>query len=238
MAAEPDPERTAQPERAREDEEDEGEKSKEEEAQAEAARPGPRALRLHQVYAASLARTLDSLSYENMAPCYPTIARRASPVLRRLQAQMVERLREKCEREFGAILGARDVVRRVNELEALAADAEARRGPHGAAAPPTPPHLLPPGEVLAAHLAPRLAEQRGLLNARLQTTQAQNALLADHVRAQRGEIDALLERLAPAVDDVRSANGVLGPLVGDLAAEARAVDAETGTGTGTGGASG
>lgn len=89
-------------------------------------------------------------------------------------------------------------------------------------------HLLSPEEVLRAHLGPRLAEQRGLLNARLQTTQAQNGLLADHVKAQREEIDALLGKLDAAVEDVRSANGVLGGVVGELAGEARGIDADMG----------
>ncbi|EFY98906.1 Nnf1 domain protein [Metarhizium robertsii] len=220
MATEPEPEKTAQPQK------EEGEEEQEQEEGA--AKPGPRALRLQEIYAASLARTLDKLSYDNVAPCYPTIARRASPVLRQVQAQMVERLRDKCEREFDAILGARRVVRKMNELEGLVADAEARRKLHGEEDLPTPAHLLSPEEVLRAHLGPRLAEQRGLLNARLQTTQAQNGLLADHVKAQREEIDALLGKLDAAVEDVRSANGVLGGVVGELAGEARGIDADMG----------
>ncbi|EFY93904.1 spindle pole protein Nnf1, putative [Metarhizium acridum CQMa 102] len=253
VAAEPEPEKTARPPEEEEEEEEE---------EVEATKPGPRALRLQEIYAASLARTLDKLSYDNVAPCYPTIARRASPVLRQVQAQMVERLRDKCEKEFGAILRARDVVRKMNDLEGLIADAEERRKLHRETDLPTPyvfffflflllvstvnkafffalcplltreteyrAHLLSPEEVLRAHLGPRLAEQRGLLNARLQTTQAQNGLLADHVKAQREEIDALLGSLDAAVEDVRSANGVLGGVVGELAGEARGIDAEMG----------
>jgi kinetochore protein NNF1 len=104
----------------------------------EAAPPpsaGPRAQRLQQVYAASLARTLDKLSYENLSGCYPTVARRASPVLRQVQGQMAERLREKCDKEFESIMATRDVVRKMNELESLVADAEARREQHDGDAP-------------------------------------------------------------------------------------------------------
>ena len=89
--------------------------------------PGPRAQRLQQIYSASLTRTLDKLSYENIATCYPTIARRASPVLHQVQSQMVERLREKCAKEFDAILTSREVIRKINDLEGLIADAESRR---------------------------------------------------------------------------------------------------------------
>lgn len=99
----------------------------ESQAQPEPTKPGPRAQRLQDVYSASLTRTLDKLSYENIATCYPTIARRASPVLHQVQTQMVQRLREKCEREFDSILATRDVVAKINDLEGLIADAERRR---------------------------------------------------------------------------------------------------------------
>lgn len=88
------------------------------------------------------------------------------------------------------------------------------------------PHLLPPQDILAAHLSSRLAAHQSLLNARLQTTQAQNALLADHVRQQRQEMDELLRQLDRAVEDVRGANAVLGAVADELAAEARAVDGQ------------
>lgn len=84
------------------------------------------------------------------------------------------------------------------------------------------PHLLPPAQILAAHLAARLAPHQSALNARLQTTQARNAVLARAVAAQRAELDALLARLDDAVADVAAANLALGPVADDLAQEARA----------------
>lgn len=90
------------------------------------------------------------------------------------------------------------------------------------------PHLLPPSHVLAAHLAAHLAPHRSLLNAKLQTTQAQNALLADAVARQRAELDALLARLDDAVADVRGANQALGGLADELADEARAAAVDDG----------
>jgi kinetochore protein NNF1 len=62
--------------------------------------PGPRAARLQELYAQSLRRTLAKLKWENFAACYPTVASRAEPVLRQVQAQMVEKLGEKCEVRF------------------------------------------------------------------------------------------------------------------------------------------
>ncbi|KAG6133583.1 hypothetical protein E4U50_004497 [Claviceps purpurea] len=206
------------------------------EPESQSPPPGPRAQRLHQIHAASLTRTLDKLAYENLAPCFPTIARRAEPILRQVQSQMVQKLREKSEAEFEAILRARGVVGKLNELEGVVAAAaeeqarvraeEKRSGEGEGEDDRIPPHLLPPQDILAAHLSPRLAAHQSLLNARLQTTQAQNALLADHVRQQRQEMDELLGQLDRAVEDVRGANAVLGAVADELAAEARAVDGQ------------
>jgi kinetochore protein NNF1 len=94
------------------------------------------------------------------------------------------------------------------------------------------PHLLPPSAILAAHLTPALTAHQSQLNARLQTTQSQNALLYDEVRRQREEIRALLDTLEAVVADVQGANDALRPVVDDIAAETRqgiaAVDAANG----------
>jgi len=93
--------------------------------------PGPRASRLQAVYADRLGRTLAKLSYPNVAACYPTVAARAPNVLRAVQAQMVSLLDSRGRREFDAVVDQRDVVRRLNELEGLVAEAERRRGEAG-----------------------------------------------------------------------------------------------------------
>ncbi|QPH02172.1 hypothetical protein C2857_006378 [Epichloe festucae Fl1] len=143
---------------------------------------------------------------------------------------MVQKLREKSNKEFQAILEARGVIAGLNSLEDVVAAAEEQRRKkkhrHGECEDPTPPHLLPPGDILDAHLSPHLASHQSLLNARLQTTQAQNALLADHIRQQRREMEDLLGLLDKAVEDVRGANAVLGGVADELAAEARTVDAD------------
>lgn len=59
------------------------------------------------------------------------------------------------------------------------------------------------------------------LNARLQTTQSQNAILHDEIRQQREEIEQLLAQLEATVGDVRGANAALADVVGELAVEAR-----------------
>ncbi|RBR11099.1 hypothetical protein FVER53590_05398 [Fusarium verticillioides] len=188
-----------------------------------AVTPGPRAARLQELYARSLKKTLGKIGWDNVAGCYPTVAKRAEGVLRQVQGQMVDKLGEKCEKEFDNIMVSRQVVPKLNDLESLISDASRRRAD---------PHLLPPSAILAAHLTPALTAHQSQLNARLQTTQSQNALLYDEVRRQREEIRALLGTLEAVVADVRGANDALRPVVDDVAAETRqgiaAVDAANG----------
>ncbi|KAL6908974.1 Nnf1 domain-containing protein [Trichoderma evansii] len=187
--------------------------------------PGPRATRFQELYAQSLKRTLGKLKWDNFAACYPTVAKKAEPVLKQVQTQMAEKLAEKCEKEFESILAARQVVPKLNDLESLVADATHRRISSAPDAPkPTPPHLLPAKDILSAHLAPSLASHQSLLNAKLQTAQSHNAILYEQIRNQRAEIEALLDSLEAAVGDVKSANTALAPVVDQLAAESREVD--------------
>ncbi|KAF5534040.1 kinetochore-associated NNF1 [Fusarium mexicanum] len=190
-----------------------------------AVTPGPRAARLQELYARSLKKTLGKIGWDNVAGCYPTVAKRAEGVLRQVQGQMVDKLGEKCEKEFDNIMVSRQVVPKLNDLESLISDAARRRAD---------PHLLPPSAILAAHLTPALTAHQSQLNARLQTTQSQNTLLYDEVRRQREEIRTLLDALEAVVADVQGANDALRPVVDDIAAETRqgiaAVDAANGGG--------
>ncbi|KAK7755391.1 hypothetical protein SLS62_002618 [Diatrype stigma] len=200
--------------------------------------PGPRASRFQDVLNSTLAHTLAKISWDNFAACYPTVAEHAPAALRAVQRQMVDRLGALCKKEFASILEARNVVSRLNELETLVIEAERRRdeaGMEGREEPPIPPHVLPPEAVLAAHLAPHLAQQQSQLNARLQTTQAHNARLFADIRRQRAEVESLVALLQKVLDDVDAANAALEEgedanggvgVAEDLARETRAVEAE------------
>ncbi|KAI1637625.1 Nnf1-domain-containing protein [Biscogniauxia mediterranea] len=140
---------------------------------------------------------------------------------------MVDRLGVLCKKEFDSILQARNAVAKLNELESLVSEAERRREEAGEdAEPPVPPHMLPADQVLAAHLAPHLAQQQSQLNAKLQTTQAHNAKLFDEIQRQRAEIQSLVCLLEKAFEDIDGANGMMDGVVDELAAETRAVEVE------------
>ncbi|KAJ0309230.1 hypothetical protein COL516b_003128 [Colletotrichum fioriniae] len=191
------------------------------------ATPGPRAGRFIQLYDGALASTLRKVNYDNFASCFPTVAAHAPNTLRNVQKQMVDYLEERCNKDFQSILGERDVIRKLNELENLVSDADRRRQEGGSdVEEPIPPHVLPPDEILTAHLAPRLAPQQSTLNARLQNTQASNESLFSSIQSQRAEIDALLAQLESQVADIDGANALLVDVAPELAAEARASEVE------------
>lgn len=219
-----------------------------------AATPGPRAQRFQEMFGLALNHTLTKISPDNFASCYPTVASQAPGVLGQVQRAMVDRFADLCNQEFGRVQARYAVVPRLNELEALVSDAERRRRAQASAAArrkgkgkgkageqgedddeekggagkkPTPPHLLPASDVLAAHLAPHLASQQSQMNAKLQNTQAANVALWGEIQAQRAEVDELLGALERALADVGGAATLLDEVPAEeLARESRTVEAE------------
>ncbi|KAI4858677.1 Nnf1-domain-containing protein [Hypoxylon rubiginosum] len=190
--------------------------------------PGLRASRFQDLLDSSLSHTLGKIGWDNFASCYPTVAARAPGVLRAVQRQMVERLGALCKKEFDSVLQSRNVVAKLNELESLVSEAEHRRDEAGVvgAEAPIPPHMLPADQILAAHLAPHLAQQQSQLNAKLQTVQAHNAKLFDDIQKQRAEMQSLMGLLHKVFEDIDGANGQMDDVVDDLAEETRMVEAE------------
>ncbi|KAI1374670.1 Nnf1-domain-containing protein [Hypoxylon crocopeplum] len=189
--------------------------------------PGPRASRFQEVLGSSLSHTLGKISWDNFAACYPTVAAQAPAVLRAVQKQMVDRLGALCLKEFDSVLQARNVVAKLNELESLVSEAEQRRDEGGVGAEaPVPPHMLSADQILAAHLAPHLAQQQSQLNAKLQTVQVHNAKLFDDIQKQRSEMQSLMALLQKVFEDIDGANGQIDDIADDLARESRMVEAE------------
>ncbi|KAM7199796.1 Nnf1 domain containing protein [Rhypophila sp. PSN 637] len=193
-----------------------------------AVTPGPRASRLQEAFAGSLRKTLEKINLKNFAACYPTVAQGAPGTLEFVQRTMVTRLGEQCNREFESVLQKRNAVAKLNELESLVSDAARRKAELEASGvkTPIPPHTLPAETILAAHLAPHLASQQSQLNAKLQTVQSHNALLFDEIQGQRAEMERILAAVEQVLADVGGANELLDAVVGDLATETRAVEAE------------
>ncbi|CAK7568059.1 MAG: hypothetical protein SEPTF4163_006040 [Sporothrix epigloea] len=213
--------------------------------------PGPRAARLQTLFASSLDHTLAKISWDNFAACYPTAAARAPQALRTVHRAMVDRLGELCTAEFASVMHNRDVVRRLNELEALAMDAQKRRLAAGKAGDndggagdaknvPVAPHTLPAETVMAAHLAPQRKAQRRLLEERLAAVQAANTLKFAQLTAQQAQAAQMVAALERALVDAEGAAALLdgatagqndaargeNTLVLELARETRAAELE------------
>ncbi|KAJ3955702.1 hypothetical protein N0V92_007784 [Colletotrichum tropicale] len=198
-----------------------------------AVTPGVRAGYFIKTYDRALQKTLETVRYDNFASCFPTIAAHAPNTLRNVQKQMVDYLEE----HFQSILGDRDVVKKLNELESLVSDAERRRQESNnnagydaeepiPYAPPLIPFLHTSLARFTPHLAPRLASQQSHLNARLQNAQASNESLFAAIQSQRAEIEALLAQLEGHVADIDGANAMLGDVAPELASEARDAEAQ------------
>ncbi|KAF7948568.1 uncharacterized protein EAE97_003979 [Botrytis byssoidea] len=187
--------------------------------------PGPRANALYTVYEKSLASALHTISYPAFSSCFPSISRNAPEALRAVHGQMVSRLRQFALDEFEMILQERRVVERLNGLEGVIESAR-RRKARGVDAETegrdlgVAPHTLPAPSILAAHLTPLYTTQQSQLNAKLQTTQSQNANLADEIQKQREEIEKLVRGVEIVVEDLDRANEVMDREVDGLGKEA------------------
>lgn len=118
---------------AQQDGQEEQEQAQEEEEPKQPA-PGPRATRLHDIYAQGLRHTLSKLSPATFAGCYPTVAFHSPRHLEQIQQQSVARLGERAEREYADIMARRGAVARLNELDGVVGEAVRRRRAEAAAA--------------------------------------------------------------------------------------------------------
>lgn len=87
---------------------------------------------------------------------------------------------------------------------------------------------MPPQALYLAHLAPYLAQAQSTLNAKLQTTQSQNAQLMEQITEQRAEIERLVGGLEGLVKDLDEAKDAFGAVFqdGELVREVLDIDAE------------
>lgn len=89
--------------------------------------PGPRASRLQDIYSKALRATLKANSYENFAACFPTPARHVPASLESVHRQLNAKLEESATAEFSEIIEEREVIKGLNELDRLVADARRRK---------------------------------------------------------------------------------------------------------------
>ena len=175
--------------------------------------PGIRASALQKLYNDALSHTLRSCPYNNFAACFPTPAKHVPESLDGLHRDFVGKLERMGKAEFQTLMEEQNVVPSLNELDNLIADAKKRMErtgqEEGQKEPPTPPHLLPPDALLAAHMKPFLAGQTESLGAQLESAQSGNRELAAEIAEQRQTIELLVGGLENVVKDLEAAAEVM-----------------------------
>ncbi|KAH7360275.1 Nnf1-domain-containing protein [Rhexocercosporidium sp. MPI-PUGE-AT-0058] len=183
--------------------------------------PGVRATVFTKLYNDALAKTLTAISYPSFASCFPSIAEQAPAALKGMHADMAGKLERFAKEEFETILRERDVVGNLNRLEDLVKDAGKRKARGVEGVEVVPPHTLPPAALLRSHTTPLHQSQQSHLNAKLQTTESQNATLIEEIRRQRKEIEELLALGEMLVRDLEGAGERLGESGEELARRGR-----------------
>ncbi|KAF2224998.1 Nnf1-domain-containing protein [Elsinoe ampelina] len=181
------------------------------------ATPGPRAAMLTKIYDEAISHTMDSCSYENFSACFPTTTKNVPEALEALHKQFVDRLGDRCRKQFEDILRERNVVSSLNDLDRLVDEARKRRAKAQADAKgnnvgaPLPPHTLPARSLYLAHLHPTLQSRQTELRDQLQSLQSNNGELLKKLTAQRSEINHIVESVEQVVQDIDASLEILSP---------------------------
>ncbi|CCJ29158.1 unnamed protein product [Pneumocystis jirovecii] len=167
---------------------------------SECQRKGLRAQRLEDLLAKSLSQTIKACSYEQVAKCFPALAKNSPEVLRNAHKQVISFLQSSCEREFMSILKERDVVSRLNELDNLITNAKLRQ--ESGEPPSILPTLLSPEHVVNSYLYPLKMKELSVLKEQLKNTQAKNTDSYKKVALQRDEIAHLALSIKKAIEEL------------------------------------
>ncbi|KAI9882287.1 MAG: hypothetical protein M1823_005965 [Watsoniomyces obsoletus] len=189
--------------------------------------PGHRATALQNIYNEALTHTVKTITYDRFAACFPTPAAYCPESLKKVWSQMMGRFEELAKNEFEDILRERDVVRLLNELDDLVAQAWERKRKAESeghdVGNAVGPHTLPPTVLLQAHITPYLTTHAEALTKQLHTTESANQDLSRTIVSQRQEIQRLLGRvesvvgdLTSAVDRLEQANGKSASVASDM----------------------
>lgn len=89
--------------------------------------PGPRAAGLINVFNNAVKATLDKLSNDSFAGCFPTTAKYKPDVLDDVRRQLTSQLDHAWKNNFESILAQRNVIQSLNSLDQCIEDARARK---------------------------------------------------------------------------------------------------------------
>lgn len=117
-------------------------------------------------------------------------------------------------KEFDSILGERNVVASLNELDRLIEDAKKRRkeaASQNNESEPLPAHTLPARQLYVSHLAPILSKYSANMSERQDLLCSENLELMERIQQQRQNIQKLLDGLENVVEDLKGSLHAMEP---------------------------
>ncbi|KTW27618.1 hypothetical protein T552_02060 [Pneumocystis carinii B80] len=170
------------------------------EEKPECLKKGLRAQRLQDLLDKSLGQTIKACSYEQIAKCFPTLAKNSPEVLKNVHEQVISFLRSSCDREFSIIFEERDVISRLNDLDGLINDAKSRqeRGDPSTVLSA----FLSPEHIINSYLYPLMVKEHSVLKNQLETIQAQNDNFYEKISSQREEIMQLTTFMKKTIEEL------------------------------------
>jgi len=173
---------------------------------------GARVSALRAAYNRTLNKSMSPITLANFSSCFPKLAHANPRKLEMLHTAMTTHMLTRGPSELNLIFHRRKVVQNLNALDELLAEATERRkhAPEGTV--PMTPSLLPPRDVVEAHLRPVLKMAVGREEEKLVETRRRNDVMMREIEEQRRvmkEFTALLEEsrsaFGQAVEEVVSA---------------------------------
>ncbi|QSL64543.1 hypothetical protein MERGE_001844 [Pneumocystis wakefieldiae] len=161
---------------------------------------GLRAQRLQDLLDKSLSQTVKACSYEQIAKCFPTLAKNSPEILKNAHEQVISFLKSSCDREFSAIFEERDVVSKLNELDGLITDAKSRqeRGDPSTVFSA----FLSPEHIINSYLYPLMVKEHLALKNKLEAIQMQNTDFYEKISSQREEIMQLVTFMKKTIEEL------------------------------------
>lgn len=172
----------------------------------ETLKEGLRASKLREAMTRALANTQKKWSYDRVASCFPAVVESNPDSFKHAHAQVEEFLRKAVMEEYENILISRDVVRKLNDLDGIIAEAQHREQVKKRARNAYVPNLEPQ-QAMRAALLPVKQRELERLQQELAALERENAELTrditldeDKMKIQKDSIDQTIAELEASVD--------------------------------------
>lgn len=180
---------------------------------------GARATALRVAYKRALSKSMSPITLANFSSCFPKLASANPRKLEMLHTAMTKHMVTRGPSELNLIFHRRKVVQNLNALDELLAEATERRRAAPEGVVPVAPSLLPPRDVVEAHLRPVLKMAVEREEEKLAETRRRNDIMMREIEEQR----RIMKEFTAQLEESRAA---FGQAVEEVVAAARAIEEE------------